>query len=345
MGGNIYSQTYDRRYNPNYMWTTLDENFLGTELNREVWLPTTRFKRGLGFLIDSAKTIDVRKGNLKLKMKRIPNHLDSVWKSTGWQHVYSDYVGGEVNSIKKFQFGVFECRAKFALRRGSWPAFWLIGGTDIPCPPGGPGSEIDIAELARESEFPRMMHVIHRYYPPVNCDVSIQKNMDNKSYSIPGRQRYYTFKCIWTPEKIQYFIDDQLKHEVVNKNYEWFPSLPLRVILSQQVLQAYDVYGEIRPKAPQISRFTWVKVKEFFLAPEIACPPVVATQATATLGVDPRAVDVSWQLSPESQFLNPAGKGKTAQIARVQGSTGSGKITYTFKMPSGEVFTSEKEFN
>ena len=341
---NSYSQTYDRRYNPNYMWTTFEEDFSGSELDRKVWKPTTHFKRGLGFLVDSPTTIDVRKGNLLLKMKRAPNHLDSTWKTTGWQHVRSNFVGGEVSTIKKFQYGVFECRAKFAHRRGAWPAFWLIGGSDKPCPPGGPGNEIDIAELAREGEFPKMMHVIHHYQTPVDCDVSIQKNVNSKDYPISRTKRYYTFKCVWTPEKIQYFIDNELKHEVINKNYDWFPSLPLNLMLSQQVLQAYDAYGEIKPRTPQRSLFSWVRVKQFFLAPEISIPSLVASRGIATLAVDSRAVDISWKLTPESQFTTPEGKGSSAHIIKAEGATGPAKITYTFKMPSGEVFTSEKEF-
>lgn len=340
-----YSQTYDPRYNPNYMWTTFEEDFSDPQLDRKVWKPTIHFKRGLGFLIDSATTIDVRKGNLLLKMKRAPNHLDSIWKTTGWQHVRSNFVGGEVSTIKKFQYGVFECRAKFANRRGAWPAFWLIGGYDIPCPPGGEGNEIDIAELAREGEYPVMMHVIHHYLPPVDCNVSIQKNMNSKHYPISRTKRYYTFKCIWTPEKIQYYIDNELMHEVINKNYDWFPSFPLNLILSQQVMQAYDEFGEIKPKAPQRSLFSWVKVKQFFLAPEISIPPIISSSALASLKVDSRAVDINWKLTPESQFTTPEGKGRSAHIVRMEGTTGPAKITYTFKMPSGEVYTVEKEFN
>lgn len=341
----LFSQTVDRRYNPRYTWTAFHDEFTGISLDRKTWSVTTHFKRGLGFLIDSTQTIRIRKGNLLLRMKRIPNYLDSIWNSKGWQQIRSDYVGGEVTSKRKFQYGIFECRAKFAHRRGSWPAFWLIGGKEIPCPPGGPGSEIDIAELAREGDYPLMMHVIHRYDPPKNCDVSIQRNMNNKSYHIQKRSKYSIFKCIWTPDKIQYFIDDQLKHEVINNNYDWFPNFALTLILSQQVLLAYDAMGAIRPIAPQTSRFDWVRVKEFFLAPEISCPSLIAQQAMATLDVDSRANNITWKLTPASIFTKSEGNGKTAIITRTNNSKGAGRISYTFQMPSGENFSVEKDFN
>jgi|GEM_PF-5771342 beta-glucanase (GH16 family) len=144
LNSSIYPQSYDRNFNPNYMWTSFDEDFSGASLNRNVWEPTTHFKRHLGFLIDSAITIGVSNGNLELKMHYVPNYLDSIWSPDGYDHVYSDYVGGEVNTLESFQYGVFECRAKYAHQIGSWPAFWLIGGDGIPCSQGGGyGNEID----------------------------------------------------------------------------------------------------------------------------------------------------------------------------------------------------------
>lgn len=340
----LHSQTYDRRYHPDYMWTSLDENFSGPQLDRNVWVPSTHFKRSLGFLIDSTITVKVNKGNLELKMQHIPHYLDSIWRTSGWEHIYSNYVGGEVNTIKKFRYGVFECRAKYALKSGSWPAFWLIGGEDIPCPPGGYGSEIDIAELTTENDFPTMMHVIHRYYPPENCNESNVVNKNNKKYHISGRHKFYTFKCVWTPARIQYFINDKLMHEVINEDYEWFPSIPLNLILSQQVTQGYDMLNEIKPITPQTSYFDWVKVSQFFLAPEINCPDTITSEGTATLDVDSLAREVYWQLTPVEGFTTSEGKGKIVRIIKAANATASGKITYTFQMPSSEVFTSEKTF-
>ncbi|HEY3373265.1 MAG TPA: family 16 glycosylhydrolase [Prolixibacteraceae bacterium] len=345
IGGSIYSQTFDRRYNPKYMWTTLDENFSKPTLDRSVWNPSTHFKRGLGFLVDSVITIKVNDGKLELKMQHTPHYLDSIWRSRGWEPIYSDYIGGEVVSLQKFSYGVFECRARYALKSGSWPAFWLIGNDGTPCPPGGHGSEIDIAELSAASDFPTMMHVIHNYDPPVNCNEANAMGKDEKSYSVSRRQKYVTYKCVWTPQRIQYFINDKLKHEVINQGYDWFPSVPLNLILSQQVTQGYDMAREIKPVTPQTSYFDWVKVRQYFLAPEITCPDAIPTEGTATLDVDPLATKVSWQLTPAQLFTTSDGTGKTAHIVRAANANGQGKITYTFQMPSGEVFTAEKTFD
>lgn len=344
ISGSIYSQTYDRRYNPNYMQTTLDENFAGSNLDPSVWEPTTHFKRALGFLIDSAITMNVNNGNLELKMQYAPNYLDSIWRTGGWEHVYSNYVGGEVNTLDTYQYGFFECRAKYAHQSGSWPAFWLFGGDGIPCPPGGQGSEIDIAELSCEL-FPRMMHVIHRYYPPVDCNVSNQQEKNKKDYNISMTDVYSTYKCVWTPDKIEYFINDNLMHEVINQDYEWFPSLPLRLILSQQVTRPYNLLGqEITPITPQTSYFDYVRVKKFFLSPEITCPTIICSSGTSSMDVDPLATNISWALTPSILFSGATtGTGNIANITASPTYHGKGKITYTFNMPSGETFTAEKD--
>jgi beta-glucanase (GH16 family) len=340
----IYSQTYNRHYNPAYMWTSLDENFSGSDLDRSVWGTTTQFKRNIGFLIDSPKTIQIKSGNLELKMRSVHGYLDSLWTVQGWKHDYPDYVGGEIVTKNKYRYGIFECRAKYALKSGSWPAFWLIGNDGIPCPPGLHGSEIDIAELSCQSDFPTMMHVIHRYYPTDNCEVTKQVNRNEKRYHLSGRATYSTYKCIWTPEKIQYFINDQLMHEVINHNYEWFPSIPLTLILSQQVTQGFDLLNEIKQVTPQTSYFDWVKVRQFFQAPEISIPNLITSKGIATMDVDSLANNIAWKLTPSELFTTSEGTGKTAHIIRATNSTVPGKITYTFQMPSGEVFTSEKIF-
>lgn len=341
----LFSQAPDRRYNPNYVWTSFKEEFTDTILDREVWQPTTRFKRGLGFLIDSTETIQVKEGNLLLMMKRMPNYLDSLWNPINWQREYSDYVGGEVASIRKFQYGIFECKAMYAHKRGSWPAFWLFGDSDIPSVSASIGNEIDIAELARTGGYPKMMHVIHYYHPSKDSSITDHKNPDRKIYSIPRQQKYYTFKAIWTPQKIQYFIDNELKHEVINNNQDWFPKLPMSLILSQQVIHMDHKKRKTKLKAPQTSFFDWVTVKEFFLAPEISCPQTIEQQATATLDVDSRASNINWTLTPASLFSKAEGSGKTATITRTGNNNGAGKITYTFNMPSGETFSVEKDFN
>lgn len=83
-------QSLTRYANPNYVWTAFVENF--NTLDRGIWNVQSHYKRDLGFLIDNPLNINVQNGNLELKMRYVPNYLDSIWKTAGWQHVYSDYI-------------------------------------------------------------------------------------------------------------------------------------------------------------------------------------------------------------------------------------------------------------
>lgn len=327
------------------METVLFEDFTGTELNRTIWNPATHYKRGIGFLVDSSLTIDVNNGNLELKMYHSPNYLDSIWELDEWVQYYANYIGGEVSSYQKFKYGIFECRAKFANSSGSWPAFWIIGGDGIPCPVGGYGNEIDIAEMWCETPVPEFGHTIHRYYPSLDCIHSNVEQKDSYKYLFSSNN-YNLFRCIWTPQRIEYYLNGNLMHSVVNNGQEWYPSLSLNVVLSQQILQGYDLLGRsIPPIAPQTSYFDYIKVKRFFLSPEITCPDVICSTSTATLDVDSLASNITWSLTPGYLFSGAtSGSGTSVSVVpTTNGYHGMGKITFTFNMPSGETFTAEKE--
>lgn len=104
----IFGQSPNRKADPNYMWTSLDENF-DEDMNslKQIWDVASHYKRDLGFLVDNPSSIVIQNGNLELKMKYVPNYLDSIWKSTGWEHVYSNYTGSEISTKKQFHYGIF----------------------------------------------------------------------------------------------------------------------------------------------------------------------------------------------------------------------------------------------
>lgn len=66
---------------------------------------------------------------------------------------------------------------------------------------------------------------------------------DEETYNIYLDNIYYDYKCIWTPNKIEYYINDNLIYEIQNQNQEWYPYLYLAVRLSQQVINAANYSG------------------------------------------------------------------------------------------------------
>ena len=149
-----------------------------------------------------------------------------------------------------------------------------------------------------------MEHNIHRYYPNSDCTEYKQVKEDDKAYTF-NTNGYNIYKCVWNPDKIEYYINDILKYEVVNQEYDWWPEHKLGVVLSQQVMRTEvhaPPYDFLNPITPQTSCFDWVKVREFFLAPEITCPNIICTNGTAIMDVAPDAANITWSLSPTNLF-------------------------------------------
>jgi beta-glucanase (GH16 family) len=102
-----------------YATTVFTENFNGNTLNPNEW-SVEKFKRDIGLLIDSPATLDVDDGKLGLTMISCPGCQTTNSNGTTY---YGDYAGAEITSKRSFQYGVFECRAKYATLWDSWPAF------------------------------------------------------------------------------------------------------------------------------------------------------------------------------------------------------------------------------
>ncbi len=334
-----YSQSTDRRFNPNYMWTSLFETFEEEQLDRDVWevsKPGLR-EKGLFMWADSLSTVNQKDGSLHLSMRRAPGHKAVVW--TG-DTITANFIAGQVKSRNYYSYGIYECNAYFAGQRGSFPAFWLYN--DFMCDDTYL-NEIDIVELKRNFLAETLDNAI--WYYPKGCKP--QENKDFKKNRFINWDVPHTFKCIWTPEKIEYWLDNRKLHEVINDDYHWFPDLPLRVILSQQIVR----FGWIDPSmdriiTPQTSEFNWVRVRQFFLAPEINYfRESGSTKAGATLDVDSLAQNIRWYVSPKEFFKGPTfGNGKEALFLFSEENKGEAAITFIFGMPDGKFYQAKKIF-
>lgn len=319
-----------------YTETILYDQFTGNQLDNSKWRVENNFKRDIGLLKDTSATLQLNNNNLNLTMISCPN-----CKTASFQ---GNYAGAEVVSKQLFQYGIFECRVKFAQENGSWPAFWLIGGDGTPCPPGGYGNEIDMFEYFCRTSGDQMEHNVHHYHPPSVCDVSVFHTVYHKEYSYNGSNNYHNLKCIWTPAKISFYLDGILKYSYINTGQicstgkKVFPENELYLVLSQQITNS-------SPVVPQTTNFDCVSVKRFFATPEITCPKSICTSDTAFLDVDSLATNVTWRISQPSLFTGPTmGSGKIIPINIAPGASGEGTIIFKFKMPSGEYFTATKTF-
>ena len=142
-----------------------------------------------------------------------------------------NYTSARINTQDKFEFiyGRVEMRAKLPNWEGMWPAFWLLGANidEIGWPNCG---ELDILEHGdyvkdSTSNDPGLISSAVHYGPQ---DYSRQiTNVPGKIFFDTGQERfirsekiiekpfeeYHTYTMQWAPDKIQFFIDDEMHLE------------------------------------------------------------------------------------------------------------------------------------
>jgi len=333
---NSFAQSNPRLENPDYMQTILFDDFNSDQLNRQVWTVSSNQIRenGLFIWVDSVSTVLQADGNLNLSMLSYKDYKSVDWEGNS---ISAKFIAGQVVSIQKSSYGIFECNATFSDKKGSFPAFWTH--SSVACDTSF-NNEIDIVELKYNHRRPTLDN--HIFYYPRICGTPWESHEFKQNRFRWGEP--HTFKCVWTPSKIEFWVDNIKLKEVNYNGQYWFPKLDTPIILSQQITRYNRNSPRYRISTPQTSLFHWVKVREFFLAPEISCPDLINPTGTATLDVDSLATNISWQLTPDSLFSTSGGSGKVANIACTTNENASGKIIYTFQMPSGETFKAEKEF-
>jgi hypothetical protein len=106
-----------------------------------------------------------------------------------------------------------------------------------------------------------------------------------------------------------------------------------------------DIAGHEAELLPAVLEIDYVRVKQFFKAPVIVCPDTLSAVSVAVLDTDSRATEVTWSVRPEALFNGRTSGTGTAAVLRTNGGQpGAGTIVWTFRMPSGEIFTVEKNF-
>ncbi len=335
---NSRSQPYPRLGNPEYTQTVFTVDFNSANLNRDVWrVASNIFKSNLYIFTDSSATVNQTERGLGLTMESHPGYTTTIWTPEGDELVEADFIAGEVMSTKEFSYGIFECNATLAYGRGSFPAFWLYNDTMCTVTER---PEIDIVELNASRNPPT--YDINIWYYPEGCLPQTSHEYTQFPFTWGGT---HTFKAIWTPEKIEFWVDDIFLKEIVNSGQYWYPHLQQHIVLSQQVTRYGRLFpGTPRIETPQTSWFHWVRVKEFFTAPEIRCPDNIWNTVIAAMDVDNKASDITWELTPANIFSGKtSGRGLKVAISPSGSYHTVGKLTYRFKMPSGEEFTAEKE--
>jgi len=153
------------------------------------------------------------------------DHLENVFINDGMlviqaqeeRYMGRKYTSARINTMVRaeFTYGRFEVRAKLPNTQGIWPAIWMM--PTISRYGGWPASgEIDIMELVGSE--PGLVHGTLHYGNPHESLTS--------TYALPGGetfdQDFHIFLLEWEPDKISWYVDGQLYHQVTAD--EWFTS-------------------------------------------------------------------------------------------------------------------------
>jgi beta-glucanase (GH16 family) len=199
-----------------------EDNFDGNELDVTKWRAEIGVPRDHNF--DNMKAyylpenIEVNNGTLKIIAKKLPVPTSMsyrYWSSPLYAYVTDtsvfEYTTGEFWSRYKFGYGKFEIRCKIPKGKGLGQAFWTYSG--------GPWNEIDIfefqSEKTNENYNPDLLsrrhnmniHTKNEYYKH-EC----HNHYTDSDFSL----EFHTFTLIWTPYKIEWYVDDDLKRTVIH---------------------------------------------------------------------------------------------------------------------------------
>ena len=161
--------------------------------------------------------------------------------------IEENYNGSSFTSTKlvtkgKFSqaYGRFEARIKVPGGSGLWPAFWLLG-ENVDVDGWSQCGEIDIMEYRRQ-EPTKVSGSIHG---PGYSGLTDPQGQVTKSYDL-GNDRYdagfHVFGIEWSPDYINYYIDDVLYNQITPSDIEVTPADAV-YILNDGVAATADTEG------------------------------------------------------------------------------------------------------
>ena len=142
-----------------------------------------------------------------------------------------NYTSARINTQDKYEFtyGRVELRAKLPNWEGMWPAFWLLGANYdvIDWPYCGELDVLEHGDYIKEStvDDPGLISSAVHYGP---LDHKSQyENISNTFFMATGQEnfvraekiienpfdQFHTYAIQWAPDKIQFFIDDEMYFE------------------------------------------------------------------------------------------------------------------------------------
>lgn len=187
-----------------------EENFSQNELNDSVW----NFELG-----DGCPNL-CGWGNNERQIYTTNNH---TFKNGNLvitaQKKQSQYTSTKITTKgkKEFLYGRIEARAKLAVGKGIWPAFWMLGSNidEVHWPKTG---EIDIIEYVGKDP--------QTVYNTVHTQSSFGNTINTKKTPFPSiEEGFHVYAIDWSSEKIDFLVDEKIvyTYKPAVKNEDTWP--------------------------------------------------------------------------------------------------------------------------
>ena len=175
----------------------------------------------LEYYTDKEENVRVENGHLIIQIQ-----TDTAYRNK--------YTSGKIRSTssKSIQYGKVEIRAMNPSGLGTWPALWMLPENN------------DYGQWPRSGEIDIMEHV---GYDPDTIVGTVHTERYNhlkgtqkgKYFYVPDNESvFHEYEIQWTPEKVDFFLDDQIYFTFENENQsskEWPFDKPFYIIMNLAV--------------------------------------------------------------------------------------------------------------
>lgn len=113
-----------------------------------------------------------------------------------------EYTSGNIETIKKFGYGLYEASIQIPKGKGYWPAFWLWGNNPVY-------NEIDIFEFMTEDNLDSEL-LAKRHLMTMHFDHDGDGNKDFCATNYIGEDYsdgFHTYSLLYEPDRIIWFVD------------------------------------------------------------------------------------------------------------------------------------------
>lgn len=267
--GNITSANVKDPYRENrvLVW---EDDFDEETLNINNWSYATGYIRNneLQYYTNNSKNVYIENSNLVFKAIK-----EQVNGYKNGEPTVFNWTSASIETAKKkeFQYGRFEAKMKIPQTLGSFPAFWTLGNTYdyVYNDNGNLGNQGESWAYCGEIDI--MEHKQGKAYTTAGSIYDMGSGTTDigrvNSHEIDFN-KYHIYALEWTPEKIEFYVDDILiSSHLISDNMYMF-KMPHYIILNLAIgssgggvppsdINEYVVFTDwIRVYAPQITRIS-----------------------------------------------------------------------------------------